>query len=440
MKLRSLLLLAGLAGSLNAAAQTPSWVMDSVQMGTGYGNDIFYSMKNGTAKSESNTNWTLAFEMIPGGPVYHGVSVLANHVQGGVSIYSIHQQGSTKFGSLTSADTATMTQLYNSDSSWDYGAFNENYDPTDMFSFGWGKYNSTNHNIYGDSVYLIKAGGVNYQMWIDFYKSYPYDSIYYSFHIAKFDGSNRHDDTIHRNPTYMDRNFAYYDIATNSFLDREPAQTVWDILFTRYIEYVSLGGPVQPYPVMGVLSNRFVAVADVRGVNPDTTVSYNKYTRTLKLNEIGSDWKAFNMTTFAYDIDTTATFFVQTVDSAVYQIKFTAFHSASDPNATGRVVFAKRMWAFPADVKNVNNTISQHIIAPNPATTEANIVLTAKESTTAQLVITDIAGRLIQNNTININQGLNAFKVNTSGFANGTYLVNITNGSWKVSNKLSVQH
>lgn len=289
MRLKSVLFFAALITTLQSNAQTPPWVIDSIQMGSGYANDVYYSMKNGANTPVSNTNWHLGFEMLPTSQTYGGVSVIANHVQGGVKVYSLHTTATAKFTSLSGADTATMTLLYNTDSNWDYGAFNANHDLTNIFDYGWGAYNMTTHDVTGDSLYLVKAAGNIYKMVVINYHSYPLDSAYCSFHIAKFDGTGDHTDTVWRKPNYVNKNFAYYDITTNSFLNREPDRKTWDIVFTRYIENV-LPGPI-PYPVMGVLSNYDVRVADVRGVNPDTTIMYNAYTRTKNIHEIGSDWK-----------------------------------------------------------------------------------------------------------------------------------------------------
>ncbi len=113
------------------------WVTDSVTMGAGYANDIYYSMSGGAQGSPvSNTNWHLGFEMIPGGPGFGGVSIIANHTQGAVKVYSLHLTGSGKFGSLLPADTMVKTLLYNSDTSWDWGAFNMNSSGS-MFDYGW---------------------------------------------------------------------------------------------------------------------------------------------------------------------------------------------------------------------------------------------------------------------------------------------------------------
>src|SRR5262249_46676022 len=152
-----------------------------------------------------------------------------------------------------------------------------------------------------------------------------------------------------------------------------------------------------------------VMVADVRSVNPDTT-HYTGRTFSKNMHEIGSDWKVFNMTTFTYDLDTTATFFIKTiVDSgSVYQIKFTGFTSSA-----GKAVFAKRL-VSTTSVKDVTNNISAHTIVPNPASSNADLVLTAKEATSARVIIIDMMGRVLQNTPVSLNAGLNALRLNTS--------------------------
>ncbi len=436
MKLKTLLLSAVTLFGLQSYAQSTTWVADSVQMSAGYANDVFYSMKNGSVGSPvSNANWHLGFEMIPGGPGFGGVSVIANHVQGGVKVYSLHLPASAKFAGLLPSDTMNKTLLINADSSWDWGAFNVNSSGV-VFDYGWGTYSSTSHFVDGDSLYLVYAGGNVYKMTISHYHSFPATGIYYAFHVAKFDNSGDYNDTIRKSPNFMNDNFGYFDLVNNTVVDREPDNRTWDVVFTRYMEYINAGpGPLQPYPVMGVLSNNGVMVADVRNVNPDTA-TFGSRTFSKNMHEIGSDWKAFNMTTFTYDLDTTATFFVKTIvdTGAIYQIKFTGFTSS-----IGKAVFAKRIVQFPLSVEAVEK-ITAHTLVPNPANNNADLVIEAKQTANARLLVTDITGKVLQNTPVSLNTGLNALRINTANYAPGTYVVNVTDGNWKITEKLAVQH
>ena len=136
MRVRNLLVLFCLFFYCSASAQ--SWVTDSVTMGPGYGQDVFYSLKLGSLKTVPNNNWHLAFQMTPPGP-YGNVSVLANHVQGHVQVYSLHMKASTSFTTLGVSDTVgktnPMMQLFNTDTSWNYGAFNREANTSNYFDY-----------------------------------------------------------------------------------------------------------------------------------------------------------------------------------------------------------------------------------------------------------------------------------------------------------------
>jgi hypothetical protein len=446
MKLRSLLLLTVTAVSFQASAQT--WIADSVSVGavppgppgpTTYFMDVYYSMKNGKVSQDSNFKWHLAFDMsLPSGPSSYA-GIIANHVQGKVNIYSTHK-GGADFATFSASDTTGLGAhpLYNADTNWHWGALNANRDLTNQFDYGWGIYNLTTHTVVGDSIFLVKVGTAAYKMMVTEYVGTPVNDVHYTFRIAQLDNTGDKTVNIYRNQgiDFTKKNFAYYNITDDAKMDHEPDNTTWDLVFTRYIEPIQAGpGPKQPYPVAGVLSNLKVKVAEAKNLSPDT-VTYMNYPYTTYASEIGSDWKAFNMGTFMYDIDTLASYFVRSFNSQeYYQIKFTRF----DGSATGKYVFAKRMIAATA-VKDVVNNISTYALAPNPAVNQAHMVLDAKEAGDAQLIVTSFTGQVMQRNFVALNKGTNAFTINTSVLAPGTYMVTVTNGSWKIADKLVVQH
>ena len=75
--------------------------------------------------------------------------------------------------------------MYNSDTSWNYGAFGVNKS-SNMMDYGWGSYNIVNHHIVGDSLFIIKTVDGNYKkLWMDRKAS----GTYY-FKFADLDGSN----------------------------------------------------------------------------------------------------------------------------------------------------------------------------------------------------------------------------------------------------------
>ena len=448
MRLRSLLLVGAVALS-TTTANAQNWVQDSVEMGTGYANDAFYSLKNGSAKVEPNTNWHLAFQMTPPGP-YGNVSVIANQVQGGVNVYSLHMAASTNFATLSAGDTVGKTgparQLFNSDSTWNLGAFNRLSDPSDLNDYSWGYYDQQDHDVNGDSLYLITitSGSTTeaYKVWIQRFMSYPLDSIHWEFRIAKFDGSNDNTVKIYRKPAYTDRLFAYYNVNTNTELDREPGRAAWDVLFTRYKEYLAGAPGVPYYSVMGLLSNFDVAVAEKHNVAADDTANFAGFAYSGRLNQIGSDWKVFDMSQNppAYVIDDSTYYFVKTKNTnEYYQLQFTGFGGTAD----GKVFFRKRYLGVynPLGISTVNSAINAHYLVPNPANSSASMLIDINEQVnSARLLIMDLSGRVVSHTAVKANSGLNEYRITTANLTDGMYMVVLTDGNWKVAEKLIVQH
>jgi hypothetical protein len=298
--------------------------------------------------------------------------------------------------------------------------------------------------VNGDSLYLITvtSGPTTeaYKVWIQRYDSDPADSIHWEFRIAKFDGTEDTTIFIYRKPNYTDRLFAYYNVNTRMFSDREPGRTAWDLLFTRYKEYLAGAPGVPYYSVMGVLSNFDVTVAQRQQIGEDDTAGHSGYSFTTRMNEIGSDWKVFdmNLTPPAFVIDDSTYYFIKTKNtSEYYQLQFTGFGGA----ATGKVLFRKRHLSDVLSINNIGTPLSAYHLAPNPANNEVNILIDTKEEVkSAQLIVTDLTGKVVYRTGVSVNSGMNAYRVSTASLTSGMYFVVLTNGSWKAAEKLVVQH
>lgn len=436
MKLKSTLFLLAIAIGSQAGAQT--WVADSADMGANYATDVYYSMKNGKQKSSSNLDWHIAFQMTT--PGQNGnVSIMANHAQAGVEVYSLHMSASSKFTSLVAADTVGLTQnqLFNADTSWGWGAFNVNKG-TNIADYGWGVYNTSDHHVYGDTLYLVKVGSDVYKVWPKMYYSNPANQIRYEMRIARFDGTDDTTIKVFRSPDYTNRLFAYYNLNTQTLSDREPGMDSWDVAFTRYITMVAQGpGPLVPYPVMGLLHNEGVEVADVRNVDPDTA-KYMNYSYNHEINEIGYDWKTYDQPNMQWVLDNMATFFIKSKNSSeIYQIEFTRF----DGTASGKTVFNKRKVAdMQTGVEEIAGNVTNFTIVPNPARDNVHVVLDAKDGATARITVMDMTGRVLLNSPAQLNKGLNALGVDVSAYPAGTYIINVAGEGWQVSDRVAVQH
>lgn len=448
MNLKSLLT-AGLI-SLSTAGMAQVWQQDSIAMGANYANDVFYKLSDGSTSLSTGDNWHLSFQMTTFGEPHYNASIGTN-ARTGMKVFVLSGSPSVYYSQLTGADsigkTAPSLALINNDSSWGTGAFYQNRVVTDPFSFGWGEYNSRDHSVNGTTVYLLKMNnGTAYKFYVEKYISTPASAIQYKCHLALLDGSapdkvfmiNRKD----ANFDFSARNLGYYNIDSDRVENREPIRANWDFVFTRYTELIPQGpGPLVPYTVMGVLTNESVLSVNVKKVNPDQT-KYNTFGYKTAANVIGSEWKYFDDPTHTgngtYKLDSTANYFIRTASTPnqYWQLQFTRF----DGGAQGKMTFQKRLLATETSVAKISS-INAWAIAPNPSNNSANIMVDAKSATNnAQLLITDMAGRVVLNTNISVKQGMNGFGINTANFAAGVYAVKIAGENLSLGSRLVVAH
>ena len=132
--------------------QAQPWIKDSLVMGAGQTNDVFYHLGTGLVKTESNQNWVLALSNQGG----QKAGIYTN-TRNGIMCFNPHKSV-TDWATITLADTITANKQYNQDSCWYLGALNANADGT-PFDYGWGSYvGSPSHNVVGDSIYIIRQG------------------------------------------------------------------------------------------------------------------------------------------------------------------------------------------------------------------------------------------------------------------------------------------
>lgn len=440
MALKSILTAALVTAASAAFAQ--NWMSDSVALGAGYANDAYYDLKTGAAKYQSGSDWHLAFQTGVFGEKHFTAGVRANHAKTGMQVFLLNTNASSTFASLTAADTVGKTdasmQLHNNDSSWGTGAFYQNRATTDPFDFGWGQYQSSpTYSLLGNQTYLLKTNSGAFKFWMKEYISTPADSIHYTFRIAKLDGSDDREVKIYRkgSPMFTDRLMGYYNIDSARVVDREPSRSGWNFAFTQYKDVALTQGSVVP-TVTGVLTNEGTMVADVRRFEPDPS-QYGGLGYTSRMDEIGSDWKTYDYTSGKYTLDSLANYFVKTgVFREYYQVQFTRF----DGSATGKIVFRKRyLGRENVGVKNMASALNAFLVVPNPAAADANLMIDAKNaSPNARLMVTDMAGRVVANGTLNIRSGMNAFSLGSGNWVAGTYAVTVIGTDWKMTSQLVV--
>ena len=411
----SLAILAGLF-TLSANAQTT----DTVTVNPGYTNQTFYSFANGTVSSVSNLNWDLAFQLRG-----YAASILINS-KNNVRLFRANKSAAD-WSTMTTADTTGIfsspsNELFNSDTSWDFGAFNVTNNPADMFDLGWGNYDFMTHAITGDSVYFIKlSNGAYKKLCIVSLANSVYD-----FKWADLDGSNESLGSINKT-TYAGKNFVYFSIANNQTIDREPAYNAWDLSFAQYLittPYV--------YKVSGVLTNDSVFAVKAYPVDVNN-VSPSSYTFNSAINTIGYDWKTFNMATNTFDIADSTVYFVQDRQGSIWKMIFTGFGGG----ANGNFYFYKGTTTGIGQIEN--SSIKTFDAAPNPAHGSTRLILSSEKAGDAKMQVISMNGMLMSSDIIQLNNGLQSVDLSLESLTPGIYQVLITMGNERQITRIVVQ-
>jgi hypothetical protein len=370
---------------------------NSVEMGAGYANDVYYSFSNGTVHTVDRTNWDVAFYTLT-----WSAGVIINEGNGvELSVYA--NADTSGWNAIDTTGLSSWPKLYNSLDSWEEGAFNQ--PPTNHPDYGWGVYNTITHDVVGDSIYILKLEDGSYKkFWIK--RKISIENVY-MFRFANLDGSEEVNVSLNCND-YNDKNFVYYSLTNQEIVDRDPASDSWDILFTKYMALVQ----ETPYPVTGVLNNINVPANRFEMVDlgfDDWTAAPMDSTK----SPIGYDWKYFDMANFEYVVEDSMVFFVRNFDEDVYKLVFTAFDYTQ-----GKAVFEKEMISAAAVKEDVANDIFQ--MFPNPAKTTVNIVL-SNGLEEGQILISDISGKVVKQ-IQNVQQNS---QVDIGDLPSGLYFVSI---------------
>ncbi|TND09806.1 MAG: hypothetical protein FD123_930 [Bacteroidetes bacterium] len=393
-------------------ASAQAVITDTVSLGAGYANQVWYSLANDNQGSAPKNNWDIAFDCST-----YGSSILINSVTG--TKLWVYPGDSANWTTLdTTGMAAGWTSNYNSDTSWALGAFSQG--ASSQFDLGWGIYNPVTHYVDGDSLYVLKLANNSFRK----IRIIQLANGSFTFRYAMLDNSG--DQTVQlMKSNYAGKNFAYYSLQNSAALDREPVAANWDLLFTQYTAFIP-----QPYTVAGVLSNIGVTVADARPVDVNT-VSHTSYIFITPMNEIGYDWKAF--VSSAWVIEDSLVYFVQTVAGDIWKMIFTGFGGSS----SGNYIFTKQL-VSAAGLEENSNPVSMTVY-PNPASNgQVNILLSAIENTTSVMTITDITGQLVHREQVQ-GQGLQQIVIGTGTWASGVYFVTVSSGGFSRTQKLIIR-
>ncbi len=220
---------------------------------------------------------------------------------------------------------------------------------------------------------------------------------------------------------------------SNAVINREPVSANWDLTFGRYTAFIST-----PYPVVGVMSNKGVKVAQADNVaSPATYNNWAAHALNTNITEIGHDWKYFNLSSNAWWLSQDSVYFVKDKPNNVWKMRFTAFGGS----ANGNFIFSKEKMSAVGIADIAGNIISKVTVYPNPSNKNNTTLLFSTENGTSKVLVSiiDLNGKLISEQTIITRNGINQHALNTSMLNSGIYFIQINAGSYNTTQKLIIQ-
>ena len=345
-------------------------INDTFSMEPGYANMVFYNMSDGVVGTAPLANWHIAFDVAP-----MGSSIRIN---GGMGV-NLYEYGDADTWDNVDVSSFSGTALYNDQTSWAAGAFNQNGDGG--FDLGWGDYNVVTHVVTGDKVYVLQ------NLDGDWFKVQPQSlaSGVYTLRSAPVDGGNETVVTVNKDD-YEGKNFAYYTLGAAAAEDLEPNEA-WDFMFTRYMEDL---GDNYYYGVAGALMSRATSVQQLDGLEDpfvDGEADADAFVTTT--NEVGHDWKEYQFGA-GYTLASDRCYIVNSVSGEQWRMVFTGFGGTTD----GVVELGKVLeTSTPSSV--FENTSETAKLYPNPAITGQPIQFEWAGVDQMYIQIVDAMGRTV---------------------------------------------
>jgi hypothetical protein len=392
------------AFGIQAFAQCPA--NDSTLMGSGTGNDVFYNMTNSTVATVSNVNWHMAFSVqasaFPTNPA-NGAAIRVNSGGNGTILRKLDNANAANWRTIDTTGLYALPQLLDSDSTWNLSAFTAGYKISSPFDFIWGTYSQASHNLSGNKVFILSNPAGSWHKKV-FVKELTYDTAW-TVIISNVDNSDSN--TIYiKKSSYPNKLFVYYNASTNQLIDREPVKTAWDLLWTKYVTWVTSQQGSGYYPVSGVLRNPAVTVEQNNGKKCNE-VWLNNRTSTVNpsISTIGYDWKTFTGT--AYAITDTFVYFIKAQDGKTYKMTFVSF--AGGP--LGKSTF--NVYEATTGISEID--AHQFSVYPNPS---SGIFSIESELSISGIDVLDVQGKTVFSKK-------DANLIDISGLAKGIYVIRI---------------
>jgi Secretion system C-terminal sorting domain len=398
---------------------TTAQVKDTVSMGAGYANMVWYDIENDVETKLPATSWDISIAMRA---FDASIGVNANTV----NTYYQPVNSIANWASVVAADTAKLTKaIYNSDSLFTIGAFNSTSTDNNVFDYGWGNYGQATRNVKGDSVYILKTIKGDWKKIA--FVSLNFDTMY-TIKYANLDGSNEKNIEIKKS-SFPKKNFIYLSISEDKIFNPEPDNDKWDLLFTKYHGFTpDPSGKLVNYPLIGVLQNTIIV--NERGVNRAIGATVAEiYRKDLvsddfdqkklrpEINTIGSEWKNFDRNTNKYTISDTTVYFLKNRNAKYFKVLFKDFLAAQ-----GSFVFDRKTF-FPTSIKDVYSGAASLAVYPNPSNGDNLTVVydLGKNAQKADFQLFTLTGQTVYAQKLQNTEGVQQLTLPQLNLASGVY-------------------
>ena len=396
---------------------------DSVTLGPGAKNMVFYNVTTGAKTTAANDDWHLAFSAryINGFTHTNQATTIRINEAYGLKLFRSPNQRSAQFASFDTTGWQGWQQMHNPDTTWDIGAFNINKNFNDQFNYGWGEYNSGDHNIASDSsMYLIQLPDGSFKKFTIL--NLHYDTAF-NVQYSNLDNSNLLNLEVRKNP-YSNKNFVYVNLNNTTILDKEPPLASWDLMFFRYNN--TTYNPSDLSQDVGVFTRDGVNAFEASGATAQQscyTGIYSPY-----INAIGKSWMGQPGDTVIPGL----AYFIQT-PAGTYKYTATGFGGSS----TGEVDFTIGICSQQTGINEQSN-VSNLQIYPVPAADHINLKVNSETESNTDIQLLDMSGRVLVSQNANIHIGENNFNMNIASVQSGNYIVAISTASGKINKLISV--
>ncbi len=93
---------------------------------------------------------------------------------------------------------------------------------------------------------------------------------------------------------------------------------------------------------------------------------------------------------------------------------------------------------FPTAVADVEKGMSSLAVYPNPAAGSTTLSVMMEQAADVQIRLLDVTGSVVYTDNARFNSGMNAWNIETSGLAAGTYLVSVSSAKGVLTQRLAV--